>query len=145
MINRDINLFLDAAPWYADAPELRGPRSILVVEGDADLREVLVFSLEWLGYFVRAARNGWEALSMLYAGSRPALILLDMDVAVVDGPRFIRMHDADLDIRHIPIVTMSGTVAAADVPTVAKPFRLGELLEAIAPFVGSLHLAEKLN
>ena len=107
MLNRGMNVFLDAAPWYSDAPELRGPRSILVVEGDPDLREVLAGSLGQLGYFARAAGNGWEALWMLYAGSRPALILLDMDIAIVGGRRFILMHDADPDIRHIPIVTLA--------------------------------------
>ncbi len=130
-----------------DALDLRGPRSILVVEDDEDLRELLALALVRLGYLVRTASDGWKALQYLNAGSRPSLILLDLQLPVVDGARFIRIHDADPDICHIPIVVLSGVTGAevGDVPLVAKPFDLFELLAVIEPFVGAAHIPELLH
>lgn len=133
-------------PGAGPGAPLAGPRSILLVEDDADLREVIAFALEHLGYVVGVARDGWEALQALDAGARPALILLDLELPIIDGQRFIRMVGADPDVRHIPIVVISGTRRSCGaVRTVRKPFELAELIDAIAPYVGAIHIAEPLH
>jgi DNA-binding NtrC family response regulator len=60
-----------------------GPR-ILVVDDDADLLTLLQHRLEQLGYAVRTATHGQEALARL-ASEQPALILLDLRLPRLSG------------------------------------------------------------
>jgi CheY-like chemotaxis protein len=67
---------------------------VLVVYPDSDLRHVLCRRLTILGYEVRAAATGAEALEKA-AARAPALVVLDMLLPDIDGwtvPR--RMRDA---------------------------------------------------
>jgi len=58
--------------------------TILIVEDETDLAEVVACNLEREGYLVLRARTGEEGLKM--AGSRlPALILLDLMLPVMKG------------------------------------------------------------
>jgi CheY-like chemotaxis protein len=61
--------------------------TILVVDDDTDLREAVVEALRSEGYRVTAAKNGADALSHLRL-ERPALVLLDLMMPVMDGWRF---------------------------------------------------------
>lgn len=63
--------------------------SVLVVEDDASLRELLAMMLEGEGLSVDTAANGEEALDAM-AKSRPGVILLDMRMPVMDGWQFCR-------------------------------------------------------
>lgn len=126
-----------------------GPRSILLVEDDPDLREILAMALERVGYVVATASNGWEALQFLWRGHRPALIICDLHMPVMTGWRFIQYHDADPEIRDIPVVAMSASANKAPesrldlshVQVVPKPFEFLDLLSAIQPYVGPIELS----
>ena len=52
-------------------------RTILVVEDEKDIRELVRFHLEQEGYAVREADSGERALQQI-AGERPALVILDI-------------------------------------------------------------------
>ncbi len=93
------------------------------------------------GYGVATAANGPEALAAIErAEARPALVLLDMRMNVLDGWGFARaLRDRGLDL---PIVGMTATQSARRWAEeigaqghVAKPFDLGELLAAVARFL----------
>ena len=112
---------------------------ILVVEDDDTIRMTVAECLEMEGYEVTTATNGAEALDILEQ-TRPALVLLDMRMPVLDGWAFARAAaDRGLSLR---ILVMS---AAADARrwaqeigargVVAKPFELDELLRAVARHV----------
>lgn len=62
---------------------------ILVVEDNADARDLLIEWLDALGYPAAAAINGQDALSQLAGGLRPALVLLDLMMPVMDGWTFM--------------------------------------------------------
>jgi len=61
------------------------PKTILVVEDDSDVRDALIELLEYRGHLVVGAANGREALDRLRSNTRPALILLDLMMPVIDG------------------------------------------------------------
>lgn len=122
-----------------------GARTILLVEDDPDLREVLALALERLGYYVRTASNGWEALKFLYSGNTPALIVCDLHMPVMTGWEFIERLSADPEIAHIPVIVLSGSAnkparmrhhGVENLEILPKPFDFGDLLVAIRPYVG---------
>jgi CheY-like chemotaxis protein len=91
-------------------PTANGP--LLIVEDDADIREALQGYLELQGYTVRAASNGKEALEYLGTPPRPALILLDMALPVMDGHRVLTARKASSALAGVPVIILSAGMAA---------------------------------
>lgn len=109
-------------------------KSILLVEDDELLRGAMRMVLEWEGYRVDCAGDGREALDYLRGGARPALILLDVMLPVLDGRQFREELRRDPALAGLPVVVVSA-LDAADCPEAAahvrKPFAAEELLEAV--------------
>ena len=109
-------------------------RRILLVEDDELLRGAMKMLLEWEGYRVDCAADGREALDYLRGGGRPALILLDVMLPVLDGAQFREEQRRDPALAGVPVVVISA-LQAADCPAAAahvrKPFAPHELLEAV--------------
>ena len=116
-------------------------RHVLVVDDDADIRELLVAVLSDDGYETKSAWNGRVALDLLERGWRADVVVLDLMMPVMDGWTFAdHIHKKDMNI---PIVVLSAAtdvhahatrIGAADV--VAKPFDLDALLPCIARVAG---------
>jgi CheY-like chemotaxis protein len=71
-------------------------RTIMIVEDDVDIADLVATTLEDDGYAVLVATNGQEALDKLRAaGTRPSLILLDLMMPVMDGWQFRKAQTAD--------------------------------------------------
>jgi CheY-like chemotaxis protein len=114
------------------------PKTILVVEDDCDVRDALIELLEYRGYLVVGAANGREALDRLRSSTRPALILLDLMMPVMDGWQFRAEQLRDPSLAPIPVVVIS---ADGNVPQKAaaigvasylqKPVEADALLSAI--------------
>lgn len=64
-------------------------RTVLVVEDDPGIREVLKDVLELDGYTVLTAENGLDALRVLESAVPPCLILLDLMMPVMNGWEFL--------------------------------------------------------
>lgn len=114
--------------------ELGTGRSILLVEDDEIVRRAIHMVLEWEGYDVQCASNGQEALDVLRAGYRPALILLDVLMPVLDGEEFRQEQLRDPRLASIPVIVVSAAhfaEAISAVHHIRKPFEVQELLEAI--------------
>jgi CheY-like chemotaxis protein len=84
-------------------------RQVLIVEDDPDLLGALASFLQSEGYNVECARHGLEALGRLRAGSRPAVILLDLMMPIMTGWEFRDAQRQDSELCHIPVVVVSGT------------------------------------
>jgi len=80
---------------------------VLVIEDDEDIREIVCELLDVRGYDVVAARSARLGMSILEAGLRPALILLDLRMAGFNGVDFRRAQLANPALRRIPVVVMT--------------------------------------
>jgi DNA-binding response OmpR family regulator len=110
-------------------------RPILVVDDDPGILDAVAELLRIEGYDVETAANGADALEAI-ARSRPALVLLDMRMPVLDGWGVARMLAAR-GIR-VPILVMTaardGASWASEIGAdgyLAKPFGIGDLLDAV--------------
>jgi two-component system chemotaxis response regulator CheY len=110
---------------------------ILVVEDEPDTLEAVSELLEGEDVSVLRARHGREALDLLEEGARPALILLDLRMPVMDGWEFCRQQGADPRFAEIPvaIVTASASIAvpvrARDAGLFVKPVNYARLLALV--------------
>ena len=116
-------------------------KHILVIEDDAAIRETLAEILEFEGYRVTVAANGREGLQRSRE-ARPAVILLDLMMPVMNGYEFRAEQKASADLASIPIIMISADgnltqkAAAIDTPHfLKKPIELDVLLETIKKFV----------
>ena len=80
---------------------------VLVVEDDFDVRESITDILEHDGYDGRCAGDGREALDLLDAGPTPALILLDLMMAGMNGFQFRAEQRRRPELAAIPVVILS--------------------------------------
>jgi CheY-like chemotaxis protein len=108
---------------------------LLVVDDEVAILEALTDILSVEGYEVSTATNGAEGLQRTQA-ERPALILLDMMMPVMDGQEMLRRLKEDPELRETPVVVMSaGRVTKAELQGcrfLAKPFELDDLLNTVA-------------
>lgn len=81
---------------------------IVVVEDDADIRDMLHFALDSGGWAVADAADGQQALDKLRAGLRPCLILLDLTMPRMNGQQFLDALRADAGLGHAAVVVLSG-------------------------------------
>ncbi len=84
--------------------------SILIVEDESPIRELLAEVLEDEGYPVSSATNGQEALTLLRRSSTlPKLILLDLNMPVMSGWEFRQVQQTDPELERIPVVVISAS------------------------------------
>ena len=113
------------------------PRSVLIVDDDADVRDAIVEVLEDAEYSPFAVANGQEALDYLRSGHKPCVILLDLMMPVMDGWQFRAAQLADATLEPIPVVVLTAHGAGENLPAGAvlrKPVHLARLLEVIGRF-----------
>jgi CheY-like chemotaxis protein len=86
--------------------------SVLVVDDDAEVRELLHMALTGAGYDVATVANGREALHHLRSHAETCIILLDLMLPVMDGHHFRTAQLHDRSLAWIPVVVMSAAVDA---------------------------------
>ncbi|OQY34072.1 MAG: DNA-binding response regulator [Spirochaetaceae bacterium 4572_59] len=79
---------------------------LLIIEDEADIRELISFNLEMNGYEVIKARDGEEGLSMARRES-PDLIILDLMLPGMDGLKVCSHLKKDPEARDIPIIMLT--------------------------------------
>ena len=120
-----------------------GGKTILIVEDDEDVREMLATTLELEGTEVVTAANGLEAyhLARLH---HPKLIVLDLMMPVMDGWEFRRRQRGDPQLAGVPVVVLSALdqSRAADLDGAAflkKPLDFDRLLELVRHYCRNSH------
>ena len=91
-------------------------KPILVVEDDADTRELMVELLQGAGFPVHAAPDGRKALDHLLTGAKnePSLIVLDLAMPGMTGWEFLGIVRNYLRLAAIPVILISGSKPEAD-------------------------------
>ena len=118
-------------------------RTVLVVDDEFGVSEVLTEILGGAGYHVLTAIHGRQALERI-AETRPDVILLDFMMPVLNGAGTLAALAAGPAHRDIPVILMSSLPeasiaeqASGYVAFLRKPFRVAAVLEAIARALGS--------
>jgi two-component system, OmpR family, phosphate regulon response regulator PhoB len=81
--------------------------SILVVEDDAALSELLTWNFDAAGYDVRCTADGEEAMVMVRE-QMPDLIILDWMIEEVPGIEVIRRLRRDKETARVPVIMLTG-------------------------------------
>ena len=118
----------------SDQKDLGASGFVLIVNDNPDLLDATSFVLETEGIAVQTARNGEEALALIGAGRRPALVLLDLVMPVMNGWEFLATAANDPRLKGIPIVVLSAA-EHAEVPgaleVLSEPMDLKELIRIV--------------
>ena len=113
--------------------------SILIVEDDRSLADVLEYNLKQVGYEVALARDGQDGLNRARA-KLPDLIVLDLMLPVVDGLEVCRRLRADPTTTGVLILMLTAKAEEVDQVVgfsvgaddyVTKPFSVKVLIERI--------------
>jgi signal transduction histidine kinase/DNA-binding response OmpR family regulator len=91
----------------------RSDAPVLVVDDNAEIRDLLRRTLEGSGWVVAEATNGREALAEV-ASQVPSLILLDLVMPEMDGFSFMAELRANPEWREIPIIVLTARDLSGD-------------------------------
>ena len=131
--NKDLGLALGAADYLTkpiDAERLlpvldrvftaKQTGTVLVVEDDPPFRELVVRMLQKEGITVKEASNGKEALDLIQGGMIPAMIILDLMMAEMNGFEFLRQVRPHPVWSKIPVVVVSSLDLNSEAQEVLK-------------------------
>ena len=113
--------------------------TVLLVEDNDDVREMMSVALQLAGITVLAAGNGREALDQLEAAEAPCLILLDLMMPVMDGWELREALSANPHYSEIPVVVVSAMTedTAARLGAIAylpKPVDIDRMLDVVCEY-----------
>lgn len=125
--------------------------SVLVIEDEPELQDVLRIALQADGYDVAVVDNGRDALKHLRSTASTCLILLDLYLPIMSGRRFRDVQLRDRSLAWIPVIVVSGGLEAAREARelgarafVRKPVDVDELRATVAR-VGCLRAPRDVN
>lgn len=117
-------------------------RTVLIVEDDESLREILSKTLQLDNYQVETAENGEQALEILKNNNEIALLLSDVEMSPVDGHELLKKCKSKYPDLPFVLMTAYGTIenavktmhdGASDYLT--KPFESDVLIEMVTRYV----------
>jgi len=115
--------------------------SILVIDDDESIRQLLQLHLSAAGYDVQVAADAIAAGYMVLRG-RPDLIITDVNMPHMDGFEFIAALKSDKTIPDIPVIFLTSVDEGEQrgkqlgaVGYITKPVRADRLLELVARHV----------
>jgi len=119
----------DRVPHYDENPV------VLVIDDSPDVHRLLKARLRHEQLELRAVMSGAEGIALART-LKPAICLLDLDMADMDGFQVLRSLKSDAATMDIPVIVLSAMVSAQDKVTafdlgavdyITKPFNLTEL------------------
>lgn len=122
-------------------------KTVLLVEDDGDIRDVLQDLLEDEGFDVVPAGNGHQALEYLRLShsARPHLVLLDLMMPIVDGLQVLAAMRSEAGLADIPVIVVSAAPQpekpAGAIAFVRKPVSPEALVELVRVSTASAPVA----
>ena len=115
--------------------KLADVKTILLVDDEYSIVEVLGHLLEEEGYTVVTASNGQHALDRA-AEAKPGLVITDLMMPLMSGADLIRALKKDPALRRVPVILISSAPLAGPrklgwAELITKPFDFEELLQAV--------------
>jgi two-component system chemotaxis response regulator CheY len=111
--------------------------TVLLVEDEEELREMMSEALREEGYAVVAARDGREALASLSGIEQLCLVLLDLVMPGMNGWDFFEAFKARPESVAVPVVIHSsapGRAPEGATRILQKPLRLESLLAVVQEY-----------
>jgi len=111
--------------------------TVLLVEDEEELREMMTDALERQGYTVVAASDGIEALEAASRIPSICLVLLDLLMPGMNGWDFFDTFRKQGEFANIPVVVHSSTASSAPAGVtrvLTKPLELDRLLSVVHEF-----------
>lgn len=120
-------------------------KKILIVEDHPDMRELLTWQIELMGFLPIPAKHGKEGVEKAVA-EQPDLILLDIMMPGMDGWEAARALRANRETKDIPILAATALFRDSDLKScldagcsgyIVKPFTFQELQEKVREYIAS--------
>ena len=107
-------------------------KRILVIDDNADIRDLVQYIFEKAGKLVIQGEDGEKGLAKVKA-VRPDLILLDTTMPGISGLDVLKVirQDSDTEISAIPVVMLTANSAEADIK---KAYEIGASSYIVKPF-----------
>ena len=115
-------------------------KHVLLVEDNMVSQQFLSIILSASNLTIHQVSNGLEALLFLSEHPNVDLVLLDIDMPIMDGYEVAHKIRADEDIKHIPIVAVTGLGFSSELEKmvlagidncIIKPFKIGQIYTAL--------------
>ena len=119
---------------------------ILIAEDEKDIRELIVFSLQFAGFEVIPAVDGQDAVEKALE-VKPDLIMMDVRMPRMTGYQACAKMKTMDEIKDIPVVILSAKGQESEIQTglnagayeyILKPFAPDELIQRVKDIIGSL-------
>jgi len=119
-------------------------KKILVIDDEADLREILQILLEDEGYEIKTAADGVQGLRSLNR-FKPDLILLDISMPRMDGFEVLERLRAYPKTVQVPVIMLTARGKSTDILAakklkvldyLIKPFQADELFNVVKKHIG---------
>ena len=105
--------------------------TIVVIDDDQHLVELIQEYLDAQGYVVYTALNGLHALPLAKT-RKPAVMILDVDMPFTNGLQALRMLRDDPETKSIPVIMLTGVVSGEIFPVVEKLARVSHLKKPVS-------------
>jgi len=126
---------------------------VLVAEDEQDIRNLIAFSLEYIGYKVVQASNGEEAVEKA-AEELPHLIMLDVRMPRLNGYEACKKLKSQASTKDIPVVFLSARGQETEIKHglelgaeeyILKPFAPDELQQRVTSILARLQQDKKVK
>jgi len=115
-------------------------KTVLIIEDEADIRNLVFRLLELEGYHTLQAEDGETGLT-LARESRAALVLLDLRLPKCDGWAVLKQMKSEPELSAIPVIVFTASASISQrkraltmgaVDYLVKPLSVASLKEAVA-------------
>ena len=115
--------------------------TILIVDDEYLIADILGFALEDEGYLVEKASNGLKALEALKE-KRVELVITDYMMPLLNGEELARRMRDELQLSDLPVILMSGAQASQGCPELFaavfdKPFDMDRMIAKVRELLGN--------
>jgi two-component system cell cycle response regulator DivK len=124
---------------------MAGIKKILIIEDNADWRELLMIFLRKLGYDVIAAETGEDGVAQAFA-MRPDLVLMDLGLPRMSGDQATAQLKANPTTKDVPVIVQTAfgmgisakrAMEAGALEILHKPITMTEIENVLCKYLSS--------